>query len=714
MARMRIKPRPSDLLASLRKREDDTTADLEARLRRARVAVSQRIRDAAERRAMAASAKARNRVYDDVGGIYEAQAAAIDEWMQDQVGKTAAEWARQAVADVKRAGGRADLLRFSRERVRRYWEIVNPDNDKHLAAVMTEKMAPAAKRQLRGAFLDTFRQQVVEGWTAKQTAKTLQEKWDKAADDVRADRFTDAGGRVWTNAQYIQMLTRTTLQKASREAYVDGLTENGYTLARISDDGDPCPACQAWAGVVVDITNGRAPEYPPLQAAYDSGWGHPNCMCRLEYMDDTVDGAELERQAEAATPPPPKDWGDREAVKAYRERVLDYNDGIRLDEKRAAGMTEEEAERDLTRDRMKALTRGAFPDDEGRQAWVDRIPDDVLDRMDRRALPRIEPAKREDVPNSSRDSSAGGVLYLARDGAPEAYVAAMEGLQEKREGSPTPTAPTSTEPDATKRVKVTVTGPPVPQSPAPSPSTPTPVKFGTLNEAQAAAQELIAQPGGKPYPKDANGKDMVVYRHRGRSADDVREKVFGTVRFTKSMTPKAASAVVNTLGQVQRECDRVGVPRLRGVYPDASATMAMGDGLLAIRGSDASKSLAGWFKQRQWDFGDSPDRRPRVSTDLFAPEDQVSALVWHETGHHMAQQYGVTDVKTYRNPPLDAEIKAAWLASGKGAKSSTLRSEQDHHEWFAENYALAKMGRINLVDKSTTLRDILKRVGGLP
>jgi len=428
--------RPSELTARLHRREAAAAAELEARLKDAQRAIAARIETAAERRSVATSVTARERIYDDIADQYETLNEGIDDWLHDLTEKTAREWHGVAISEIQKQRGKRRLaLAFDRGRVRRYWEIVHPDNDAALAAVFTDKMQQSDIRHLRSAFLDTFRQQTLEGWTAKQTHKELQARWDASAKNLRGDRFVDAGGRTWANAEYLQMLTRTTLQTVHREAYTDTLLENGFDLARISDDGDPCKVCQAWAGVIVSLT-GKTPGYPTLQQARDSGWRHPNCMCRPQYLDETVDADEIARQRQEKPPAAPDlDPGDpqyREKLNEYIEAQQERNDELRIQAKMDDGMTADEADVDLKRDKLAAQMRHAFPDREDPGKWIDEIPDEVLRKMERTEIPRIEPAKRGDTPNSSRDSSLGGVLKLGRTASDEERLRAFLELEEKR------------------------------------------------------------------------------------------------------------------------------------------------------------------------------------------------------------------------------------------------------------------------------------------
>lgn len=418
MARKRLTP--SELIERLQRRSVESTTELKRRLKRAQQAVSVKVEQAAARRASVTSAAARNALYAEIDSIYEVQAAEIEQWLKDLGEKTAIEWHGQAVKDMRSISGRTGttVVKFDRSLVQRYWELVHGGNAKYLAAVFTEKMAESDKRHLRSAFLDTFRQQSIEGFTASETHKALQAKWDSLAKNLRSDRFVDAAGRRWTNADYLNMLTRTTFAKIQRESYVDALVEGGFRLARITDVGDSCPICRAWAGLIVDISGNQRSHYPSLKQAYDAGWGHPSCDCYPEYLDPYLDKAEINRQRTQ----PAANWNDPKAVQTY-------NDDIRIREKRDAGMTVAEADRDLKRDKLKReMLAGGLQF----TTVVHDIPDAVLDQMDRTLIPRIERAKEGDTPNGSRDSSLGGVLHLDPDAGPGQFRRALYTLEAKR------------------------------------------------------------------------------------------------------------------------------------------------------------------------------------------------------------------------------------------------------------------------------------------
>lgn len=277
--------------------------ELQRRVAAARQEIGRRILRASRDPRYAASVRLREQFFGEISGVYERLGAELDNWFKDLTAGTATDWHRAALEDIREKRGRvsSSVVRFDLDRVQRYWGLVNPENKSSIAAVFTEKMSAGDKQGLRAAAVDAFRQGQLEAWTARQTAKELQRRWDDAAGNVMADRFVDAGGRRWTNASYLQMLVRTTQQRVARESYVDTLIKDGDRLARIVSAGENCPVCDAWAGLIVKLTPTDDP-YPSYQDALDAGWGHPNCDCHLEYVDELVDDADIAKQARPDNP----------------------------------------------------------------------------------------------------------------------------------------------------------------------------------------------------------------------------------------------------------------------------------------------------------------------------------------------------------------------------------------------------------------------------
>lgn len=166
-----------------------------------------------------------------------------------------------------------------------------------MVAAATQSMGENAVRHLRNAAVAVFNKAKIEGKTDREIQKALAEAWDAEAGDQETHRFVDKSGRSWSNAAYLQMLTRTTLATVHRNAEINTLVGNGCDLARISGDGggDVCDACQRWEGKVVSLT-GATRGFPTLDEAKADGLFHPNCVHRIEYLDED----EIEEALEAS------------------------------------------------------------------------------------------------------------------------------------------------------------------------------------------------------------------------------------------------------------------------------------------------------------------------------------------------------------------------------------------------------------------------------
>lgn len=209
------------------------------------------------------------------------------------------------------------LLQYDPKRTAKYLALITPENGRGLAAVFTDKMSEKGIKDLRRITVDVFRRADLEALTANERIKELQSAWAEAAGDLNGFRFTDSAGKDWENARYLQMLVRTTQARVHRESFADTMVENGDDLVVIEPQGDNCPTCQAWAGLIVSIS-GTSEKYPSYEAALDAGLFHPNCDCQMSRVDETADAQAIQDQAEAKTP---GDVSDLDAMQAYRDEI---------------------------------------------------------------------------------------------------------------------------------------------------------------------------------------------------------------------------------------------------------------------------------------------------------------------------------------------------------------------------------------------------------
>jgi hypothetical protein len=315
---------PKWKLSKLDKREAVGIQEMERYLKAARQKVAIIVHGAARDRKLMISGRNREALYKKIGDVYLQLDNGLKDWQRDLIEKTAIDWHDAAIKDIKGQTGidpSNKVTTFSREYAEDVFKRVTPENGRSLAAVLTERMAQDDIRSLREAVVTVYREASLAGSTMNQIAAGIQAKWDTLAGDMAAFRFVDAAGRTWDNARYLQMLVRTTTARVSRDSYFDTLTKNGDDLAVIQNaDGEACDICQAWDGVIVSIT-GASEKYPSYDAALNAGWGHPNCRCMAERVDETIDAEEIKKQGEAETPD--FDRGRGETDGEYRARVTE-------------------------------------------------------------------------------------------------------------------------------------------------------------------------------------------------------------------------------------------------------------------------------------------------------------------------------------------------------------------------------------------------------
>lgn len=397
---------PSVLPPQLRKlkaRQSKTYATLVKALEQAKKDVAGDIARIAAKKAVATSAKTREELYDEIAARFKTLTDGIDAQLKELTVGVAVDMHDQAASDIEDKGSTA-VMRYDPVRNKRYFDLVRPGTSKSLSAVFTDNMSADAIRQLRTSFVDVFRQATVEGMTANDMQKALQQRWNEKAGDANAFRFRDRSGRAWDNASYLQMLIRTNAQRVSIDSYIDTLAESGFKLARISDDGDPdCPVCAAWEGRIVQ-TVGRSGRFPTYDDARAAGVFHPNCTHRLEYVDEDLDAEEIARQSKAGKPTP--------AQLVDRQTIQEQKDTIDRSRYTDQGLTREKADRAVTADRLERVIRAGISEEAA--AAARSLPPDALDAIRKSGVPSFLPVKKGEVPGWNK-GSAGGVVRVPRE-----------------------------------------------------------------------------------------------------------------------------------------------------------------------------------------------------------------------------------------------------------------------------------------------------------
>lgn len=138
--------------------------------------------------------------------------------------------------------------------------------------------------------------------------------------------FTDRAGRRWNLSSYAEMALLTSIERASREGYMDMMRMYGYDLAVISSHVGACPICAAWENVIISIS-GSDSRYPSLDDAEAAGVFHPRCMHDYYTYHESIDDGTtrdrprpIEEPAEEYTARSEQRYMERQ-VRKYKNRM---------------------------------------------------------------------------------------------------------------------------------------------------------------------------------------------------------------------------------------------------------------------------------------------------------------------------------------------------------------------------------------------------------
>lgn len=261
----------------------------------------------------------RDKLYAQIDAEYARLEIELRRWSKDLVAEGAEIGADDANGDLLETfgeGAKGGLLQFSRNYAEQIFEIISPENESQLAGVFTTKMKTSDLGALRKIQRDVERQASLEGWSAKVKEREIKDKWDLYSGGMNEARFIDNAGKEWDTKTYVNMLTRTTAQRVSRDGYMESLIHHGDDLVRIAiTDTTACDRCLAWDGLILSIS-GADKDFPSYQDALDAGVFHPNCRCRVERVDPEDDEDEVLAQRRVELP---SDLADVEEMQRYND-----------------------------------------------------------------------------------------------------------------------------------------------------------------------------------------------------------------------------------------------------------------------------------------------------------------------------------------------------------------------------------------------------------
>lgn len=106
--------------------------------------------------------------------------------------------------------------------------------------------------------------------------------------------FVDKAGRRWRLSTYVEMATRTAVNRAEIDGKHSVWAASGHDLVQVVGANDRCPKCRPWHAAVLSISGSQSGEVQvehatrdgemitvrvtPLEAARAAGWQHPQCF----------------------------------------------------------------------------------------------------------------------------------------------------------------------------------------------------------------------------------------------------------------------------------------------------------------------------------------------------------------------------------------------------------------------------------------------------
>jgi hypothetical protein len=235
--------------------------------------------------------------------------------------------------------------------------------------------------------------------------------------------------------------------------------------------------------------------------------------------------------------------------------------------------------------------------------------------------------------------------------------------------------------------------------------------FSPARTKADAIKNLLALSGAEDprYPHHIGPLGEVgapLTRFRGRNINQIGD--FDVLIKDSRMNVDVMNVVNEALTDVTKDFEKLDIPQIRGIVKaKPSNFMDMGDGILGVNKgkvkgighilSDERKIGSG-YGESTWTRDKIGIEDPPFSSASYFDKggDRIKSSLYHESGHHIHQMYKVTDASSYRNPVLEKRLNQ--IAHDWRNASPTEYGRTDKLEWFAENYALLRMGRKELCD----------------
>jgi len=217
-----------------------------------------------------------------------------------------------------------------------------------------------------------------------------------------------------------------------------------------------------------------------------------------------------------------------------------------------------------------------------------------------------------------------------------------------------------------------------------------PVQFvpaGNIKDAEKWLKDSLT--GGKGYESN-------VPRYKTKKAIIDKLDEVNLIGY-KKLSLEDANAFNEVFSEVNVLCDSLNIPRIRAIDFTANSA-ALGDGVLRFghfgaRNLKSTKVLAK-SQVSKWKIGDSVKAKPYGAREYHAVVgDREKASIWHEIGHHVHQQYKVTDKASYNRPHIERGLDKILKTKSSRVDSPSKYGLTNNDEFFAENFQLYQTGK---------------------
>ncbi|AIQ13636.1 phage minor capsid protein [Paenibacillus durus] len=209
------------------------------------------------------------------------------EWVEKHVPKAATDGVIRAIVDlgaaetVEEAEKIAKFNRINREFV----ASAVADTQADLLAV-TQNVERRVKQAVRQATAESLRANLTKGVNGQRTLNAdMLQRMRQTLGSAIDTGIIDSAGRRWKPDVYVEMVSRTKMNAAHREATINEAVGRGALYARVSRHG-ATDACRNWEGRIVKLTPGAPGDYPYIGDISRRELFHPKCRHVLSPVRD--------------------------------------------------------------------------------------------------------------------------------------------------------------------------------------------------------------------------------------------------------------------------------------------------------------------------------------------------------------------------------------------------------------------------------------------